>query len=218
LVSHFAGEEVVVQVHLKSGVVERSDEEPDVPAGCKNSAGAADQRRLALAAVLPDTPQLPAQSRNPPTGIRDVYRGYINSQHDDYARLRANEVPAGTRCAQRPLSSPAPTAPLPGDERTRRGYQHPAVRYTPHRRGVAVRPESVNTDSECPSGSVSRPRQQRRLRTVAAEPGLRRCHVCSVFARMSRYSPVLAGTKRHRVLRDAAQSGTSWHIPALDLD
>jgi hypothetical protein len=53
------------------------------------------------------------------------------------------------------------------------------------------------------------------LRTVAAEPGARRCRVCSVFARMSRYGAVSAGTRRQRVLSGAAQSGTSWHVPAL---
>jgi hypothetical protein len=32
---------------------------------------------------------------------------------------------------------------------------------------------------------------------------------------MSRYDPVVADPKRHQGLRDAAQSGTSWHVPAL---
>jgi hypothetical protein len=40
-------------------------------------------------------------------------------------------------------------------------------------------------------------------------------HVCSMFARMSRYGPVAAGTRRHRILKGAARSGTSWHDPAL---
>jgi hypothetical protein len=40
-------------------------------------------------------------------------------------------------------------------------------------------------------------------------------HVCFMLARMSRYGPVAAGTRRHRILKDAAQSGTSWHGPAL---
>ncbi len=53
------------------------------------------------------------------------------------------------------------------------------------------------------------------LRTVAAEPGVRRCRVCSVFAQMSRYATVSAGTRRQQVLSGAAQSGTSWHVPAL---
>jgi hypothetical protein len=39
--------------------------------------------------------------------------------------------------------------------------------------------------------------------------------VCSMFARMSRYGPVAAGTRRHRILRGAAHSGTSWCVPAL---
>jgi hypothetical protein len=42
-----------------------------------------------------------------------------------------------------------------------------------------------------------------------------RARVCSMFARMSRYGTVADGTRRHRVLRGAAQSDTSWHVPAL---
>jgi hypothetical protein len=40
-------------------------------------------------------------------------------------------------------------------------------------------------------------------------------HVCSMLARMSRYGPVAAGTRRHRISKGAAQSGMSWHGPAL---
>jgi hypothetical protein len=42
-----------------------------------------------------------------------------------------------------------------------------------------------------------------------------RTHVCSMFARMSRYGLVAGGTKRHRVWQVAVQTGTSWHFLAL---
>ena len=42
-----------------------------------------------------------------------------------------------------------------------------------------------------------------------------RIHVRSMFARMSQYGPVAAGTRRQRILKAAAQSGTSWRGPVL---
>jgi hypothetical protein len=66
------------------------------PVGCQNSAAAADLRRLGLAGVLPDTFAVTStRPRNLHTGTREAYRGYINSQSDDHAQLRAGDVPAG---------------------------------------------------------------------------------------------------------------------------
>jgi hypothetical protein len=39
-------------------------------------------------------------------------------------------------------------------------------------------------------------------------------HVCSAFARMPWYSPVVSGITRHRVCRPAARTGRSQHFPA----
>ncbi len=80
----------------------------------------------------------------------------------------------------------------------------------------------------CGSAPTLHPRQQRRLRTVPAAsaklraagpalgdaavlavPDIGHTHVCSMFARMSRYGPVAGGTTRQRVSRFAVQPGTS---------
>src|SRR6266568_4352687 len=85
----------------------------------------------------------------------------------------------------------------------------------------------------CGSAPTLHPRQQRRLRTVPAAsaklraagpalgdaavlavPDIGHTHVCSMFARMSRYGPVAGGTTRQRVSRFAVQPGTSSHSPA----
>ncbi len=81
---------------------------------------------------------------------------------------------------------------------------------------------------QCGSAPTLHPRQQRRLRTVPAAsaklraagpalgdaavlavPDIGHTHVCSMFARMSRYGPVAGGTTRQRVSRFAVQPGTS---------
>jgi hypothetical protein len=53
------------------------------------------------------------------------------------------------------------------------------------------------------------------LLTVAGDSWRNGTHVCSMFARMSRYGPVAGGTTRHPVSRFAVQPGTSQHFPAL---
>ena len=46
-------------------------------------------------------------------------------------------------------------------------------------------------------------------------PGIGRNHVCSMFARTSRYGAAATGTKRHRLSGIAAQFRTSWRFAAL---
>ena len=60
----------------------------------------------------------------------------------------------------------------------------------------------------------SQPRWQGILRNVSAAGRTTIAHVCSMFARMSRYGPVAAGITRHPLPWLAVQSGRLRHVPA----
>jgi hypothetical protein len=136
------------------------------------------------------------------------------------ASLRARiPKPLGVTGSSRPSSQPRPPHRRPISPS--RASQPPACQ--PRHRAAATPPGTSPQPPRKFSGQrdrrgdqasfVSGPAAQ--LRTVAAEPGVRRCHVCSAFARMSRYGTVSAVTRRPRISKVAAYSGTSRHVPAL---
>jgi hypothetical protein len=85
-------------------------------------------------------------------------------------------------------------------------------------RRVRPCPERASPPRQWPSSALRSVRPQLELRTVTAHGAdwrpSARARVYSMFARMSRYGTVAGGTRRQQVLRSAAQSGTSRHVPA----
>ena len=103
--------------------------------------------------------------RSPPTGTREVYRGYISSQPDHHARPRADTVPAGyTGPPEAILKSGHHCLSLPGTKRTRtRAISIPLAAARTTRRGDA-RPASSGlasplgiTDRDCLQGELMPP-------------------------------------------------------------
>jgi hypothetical protein len=73
---------------------------------------------------------------------------------------------------------------------------------------LATHRDLQRSPRRCDASSL-KPHKQGLLRSVAAAWARGRRHGCSMFARMSRYGPVAAGTTRHPLSWFAVQSGTS---------
>ena len=96
-----------------------------------------------------------------------------------------------------------------------RRISHNPTRFVPERRRLGDSParrHRVGEAAALPSARL----QPAAIRTVAGDPrAAPRAHVCSMFARLSRYGPVADGITRHTVSRFAVQTGRSQHFPAL---